>query len=768
MRKLLCAACGYGGALLLAHYLLPLDYALWAAAVCAALAGVGFFLRGDLRRRAVIGLLSAALGFCWYFGYQKLFVAPAEDFVDETRTVKVRVCDYASVYDDYASVELRCVDDTVPHVRMLVYDYASGMGELRPGDLAEMPMKLLSAGQYYREESDHYLAEGVLLRGYLKGEYRVTGRAALAWLYFPQEIAHTLKTQVTECFPGDVAPLMKALLTGDRREYYEDDDLYSAMKTAGFSHIIAVSGMHVAFLIGAVSLLTGRRRRRTALIGIPLIVIFMAMIGFTPSVTRAGIMQILLLTAPLLRRENDPPTSLSAAGLILLLVNPIAIASMSLQLSFAAVTGLLLISPKIYDGLTLDARGRNRLPKGLPGRALRGICAAFAASVGALVFTSPISALYFGFVPLYGILSNLLCLWAMSLAFLLGYPACLLGLLWKPLGSALGWLTGWLPRYVIFVVKHISGLPMAAVFTQANLGGWWLASVYAVFFGAWLLRGKEKYRPIYPLCASLFMLALISYLPDRDLSGSMEFSAIDVGQGQCLAALTEHGTVLIDCGSTGSVENAGDAAADFLLSCGRKSVDLLVLTHFHADHANGVKRLMSRVDVERLAYPTDCEESAYMDEILLRCEEHGTELYPISENTDMTVDDLTLRLYAPLGSEDINEHCLLIRGDCGDYEFLVTGDAGSGVERLLTSFYELGDMELLVVGHHGSRYSTCDTLLDDITPETAIISVGESNSYGHPTDEVLERLAERNIEIYRTDLDGTITITVGEDNGKEG
>ena len=157
-----------------------------------------------------------------------------------------------------------------------------------------------------------------------------------------------------------------------------------------------------------------------------------------------------------------------------------------------------------------------------------------------------------------------------------------------------------------------------------------------------------------------------------------------------------------------------------------------------------------------------------MTEILALCGDNGTECFPITANTTVSVDGLELRLYAPMGSDDVNEHGLLIRGDYGDFDFLVTGDAGSGVERLLSSAYKLGDMELLVVGHHGSRSSTCAELLDRITPEAAVISVGANNAYGHPSEEVLARLEERNIDVYRTDLDGTVTITVGEKYGEEG
>ena len=760
MRVLLLIACGYAAALLLAQYLLPQTAWLPAALLSLfLLLPAALWRRG--RRACFLLLISAAVGFLWFWGYTKLCVEPPERFVGQERTVSVRVTDYPEVYDDYTRVAVRSVDGELPHVRMLIYDYDAGMGELRPGDLADVELKLTSAGMRYGEESDDYYADGILLRGYRKGNYRVTGRAALWWVYAPKTLARGIQKLALQCFPEDVAPLMKALLTGNKREYYDDEATSAAMQTAGFSHIVAVSGMHVAFLITALGLITANKRR-TAILGLPLLVVFMAMIGFTPSVTRAGIMQGMLLLAPLFRRENDPPTALSAAGLLLLLINPRAIAGAGFQLSFAAMAGLLLCSDHVY-GWLLPEKPEKSHRRTIWSAVRKGICGIAAASVGAMLFTTPIAAWRFGYVPLYSIFTNLLCLWAMSLAFMLGYPVCLLGLLRPTWGAAAGWLVGWLPRYTVFVVRHIARIPYAALFMSSAAARWWLLSVYALFGAAYFLRRKGKpFRPLPPLIASLAGLVLVLWLGAPHLPGAIELAAIDVGQGQSFAALTKNASVLIDCGSIGSETNAGDEAAAYLYSYGRRRVDLLVLTHFHADHANGVLRLMRRAEVARLAYPTDCEKNEYMDQILAFCESEGVELLPISVNTTVTVDGLELALFAPLGQDDVNEHGLLIRGDWGDFEFLVTGDAGAEVERLLCAKTDLGDMELLVVGHHGSRYSTCSELLEDITPEVAFISVGANNGYGHPTNEVLERLAEHGVTVYRTDQDGTISLSLGE------
>lgn len=772
-RTLLWLTAGYLLALILSRWLLPSFVLPWiAAAPLAGLIAVWLLRqrggRSDRSGRAAAlaallppALLGAAAGFVWFWGYGALRVAPAEAFAGQERTVTAEVLRYAQLRDGYSSIRVRSADGLVPHVSMLVYDYSGdALASLRPGDRVELPLRLLSAAKRSGEDSDWYLSDRILLRGYLNGSVRVTGKSPWTFLYAPLAVGEAIKKQALTCFPADVAGLMKALLTGDRTELYQDDALYTAMRTAGFTHIIAVSGMHVGFLVTLLRLLT-RRRRITCFVGVPLVLAFLAMAGFTPSVVRAGIMQILLLAAPLAGREDDPPTALAAAGLLILLANPLAVASLSFQLSFAAMAGLITVSPRMFDALAYDSRGRYRLPRSVPGKALHWICASLASSVGAAVFTTPLSALWFGCVPLYGIVTNLLCLWAMSAAFFLGYGVCLLGALWQPLGIAAGWAAGWLPRYAAFTVRHIARWPMASIYTAGNLGGWWLIFVYVLFPVSYALRGGERWRPVIPVCCALTGLAALSFTLRSALPGTLAVTALDVGQGQCLAAETENGAVLIDCGG-GLGVSAGDAAADHLLRAGRDRVDLLILTHFHDDHVGGTERLMHRLEVARLAIPAEYAENDYSAGILELCRETGTQVFEIDRDTLFWVDGLELTVFAPLGEGSVNDAGLLIFGDYGDFEFLVTGDAGAAVERTLTEHRDLGDIELLVAGHHGSAGSTTDTLLDAVTPDTVFISVGAGNRYGHPAAEVLERLEERHIRVYRTDRDGTVSLTVGD------
>lgn len=758
MRKLLAVAAGYTAALALAHYLLPLDWLIPASVISLALAALCLpFRRRSAGLCAVVVLLSSCFGFGWTRAHFELFVSPAAALSGRTMTVRAIALDYTRVYGGYyVSNELLLCQDGLPRARLLAYDRADEPAEFAPGDMVEAEVEFISAFERYGSETDYYPSRGVYIRASMLGHREITGRWSGRFLLFPRTMAKAVRDQAISRFPADVAPLAQALITGEKSQLSLDVRTSSAIKIAGLSHVIVVSGMHLAFLLGALRLVTGRRRAAAAA-GVPLIVVFMAMAGFSPSVVRAGIMQILLLLAPLLRRENDPATSLSAAALLLLLTNPQAIGSFSLQLSFSAMAGIMLVSPRVYGWLLRSERAKE-------SRAARYLAGTAASTIGALCFTTPLTALYLGYVPLYSLLTNMLCMWVMSLCFTAGCIACVLGLIFEPAGTALAWVVAWPLRYVLTVVRFVARLPYAALYTRGNYVAWWLVFVYAVFTLTYLTKGKRPFRPVLPLCACVITLSAVTLLQMPPREQLLTVTALDVGQGQCIAVEQDGSVMLIDCGGLGAVENAGDTACAYLAAGGASAVDLLVLTHLHADHANGVETLLSRMDVKRLAMPGDADDAGYTDGIVSLCGELGTELFYITRDTSVRLGGLEATLFAPAGSAGANERGLIVLGRYGEFEFLVTGDAQVSTERILTRLYDLPDIELLVAGHHGSKYSTGTELLDECRPDTVFISVGY-NSYGHPDESVLERLAQYGCEVYRTDRDGNISITVDKSYG---
>lgn len=748
------AGFGFAAGTALSHYVLPASwlYIVSAAMLIPALF-CAVFLRGFRRRDGVAAFLFLALGMSWYSMYSGKFIDAAAQYADKTCTVTVRVDEYPYRDGDYASLNVTLAERGEPSLGIAVSDYSGTLPELRPGDLAEMELELMDAGERYGEATDVYAARGVHLRAYYVALHGVErdGRSAL---YFPQELMNAVRGSIVRVFPEDVQDIMLALLIGDTHGVYEDAELDNALSVTGVAHVVSVSGMHLGFLYSALSALLGRRR--AFFVGVPVLVLFTFMAGCSSAIVRACVMLVLSMLGTVLKRDYDPLAGLAMALLLLLAENPVSVASVSLQLSFASMLGLILITPRLN-------RWFNRRFRGVKGRA-KGICraawSAFSASLGATVFTSPVVAVIFGYVSLLSPLANLLTLWAVSLAFTLGFAAAALGLIYAPLGIACAWLAAWPARYFVWCISLLARIPYAAVYTADGGVVWWLLFTYAVFIAAIVMRRRRGLRLAVPALCSAAVLAAVLISSSLRTADERSVTVLDVGQGQSVALLSGESAVVVDCGGMGSWDDAGDVASEYLLGRGRYGIDALVLTHLHSDHADGAARLLTRVKVGTLYMPEGTDDSdGELAGILEAAARRGTEVVEISEDTAVSLPGLELSLTAPQDTGDENERGLVVRASIGEYDTVITGDVGAPTERLLAEEGKLPPSELLIAGHHGSRSSNSFELVSAVRPETVVVSVGY-NSYGHPTDEALVRLAVTGADIYRTDVNGDVTVTI--------
>ena len=214
-------------------------------------------------------------------------------------------------------------------------------------------------------------------------------------------------------------------------------------------------------------------------------------------------------------------------------------------------------------------------------------------------------------------------------------------------------------------------------------------------------------------------------------------------------------TVVVDCGGS-YADDAGEQLARRLLMQGKTQIDFLVLTHFDEDHVGGVPQLLSRMEVGTILAPDQTDDGGNRERILTAAEEAGVAVRFVRQDVTVEFPTGRLEIFAPVRESGDNDGISALMS-VEEYDILITGDMDARSEQLLAVRHGLHDIEVLVAGHHGSRYSTGSALLQTVTPEIVVISVGE-NSYGHPAPEVLARIEASGALALRTDEVGTIVI----------
>ena len=740
MRRLAIFATAFAVAAALYVWLLPSSAALIGGAVLAAL-GIGLcFLRTDPAKRIRICAFGLAAGLLWSWGYETIKIKPLRSFCGEDISVSAEISGYPEKTRFGCRTEARLGGG-----RAMVYLDKNGM-DLLPGDRITMKAEVADVSKGSGDDDSlYYQSKNISLLIFQNDEPTVVKAGKIPFRYAPVSWAKAVKGRIDVLFPEDTAGFVKGLLTGDKTDL--SYHVRNQLSVTGISHAFAVSGMHVSLIAGAI-LFLARRRRLAAGICIPAMFLFAAMLGFSPSVTRAVIMNTVLLLAPLCKKENDPPTTLSFALLVILLGNPWAIANISLQLSFAAMAGIFLFTPRIYNRML---SWRKKEGHWLITRIYRAFAASLSASLGALSLTTPIAAACFGTVSLIGPLTNLLLLWLISVIFVLSIGTLLAGL-YLPLGKIMALGLSWLIRLVLWAVKQLARIPFASVYTESPYVIAWLVCAYGMF--ALFLLMKNRRRVAHLLCAVVACLLCAVGFTMLD-TPKASFTLMDVGEGQTILISQGNFTAMVDCGGDRG-ESCGEMAARKLLMKGHSHLDALILTHYDSDHTCGLEQLADRVQIDHLLLPDISDDRGRRRGVEACAAEEGMEITYVTEDFSLEGEDLRIQLYAPVCSTEDNDGlCALM--SLGDCDILVTGDMNSQAEKELLRSHHLPDIDVLVAGHHGSKYSTCAELLEQTQPEAVLISVGKT-SYGHPAPEVLERIAAAGARVYRTDLNGEITI----------
>ena len=727
-------ACGLCAYLLPVTWILPAvtGVLLFQAAALAAIRTRKFF------RIPAMLCFGCVVGFCWFLLFCGKYLAVPVSLDGEKIQMTVTATDY-SYETDYGIA----VDGTVilEEKSYQVRVYLDKMDPLVPGDQVTARFRCRATTSDSSEGGTYHSGKGIFLLLYQQSDAIRTHSDELPRLTFAAELRQKLKNVLREIMPEDTFAFAKALLLGDTTDlpYETDTDL----KISGIRHVVAVSGLHISILFALISAVTFRKRYLTLVVAVPVLALFAAVAGFTPSVVRACIMSGLMLLSALLDKEYDGPTALSFAVLAMLLVNPLAITSVSLQLSAASVGGILLFREKIHNWL-MDFFGdlqKSKWKKRIAG----WFCTSVSVSLSAMALTTPLCGIYFGMVSLVGVVTNLLTLWVISLIFYGLILVCVLGLFWNGAAIVVGCITSVLIRYVLAVSRTMADVPFSAIYCNSIYVVLWLVFVY-LLLAVFLLQKKKQPRIL--ICCAVIGLCLCLLLSWAEpMQDNCRMTVLDVGQGQSILLQTEGRTFLIDCGGD-QEDDTADLIAGTLLSQGIDRLDGIILTHYDYDHAGAIDNLLTRIQTDLLLVADTADAKRYPQLV-------GKVCY-VNDTLEIALEKSHITVFGPIYSGSSNENSLCVLFESENCAILITGDRSAFGERMLMRKTQLPDVDVLIAGHHGSKNSTSEELLQAVTPETVIISAGEGNRYGHPHDELLERLEQHGYAVYRTDLHGTI------------
>lgn len=737
MRKLMWFAVGFGCACAVCAYFPN----WWALPPMAGVLALGLCRWSGSRRLfygALCVALGCALGTAHFLLFDTLHLSAAKQADTQKLRAVITAHDYSFAREGGVAGDGKVeLEGKTYRVRYYLYEDT----QIAPGDTLTGTFSFRLTTPDASKGATYHSGSGIFLLAYAGGDVTVARADSVPWQDYPSLLRKALSDQINALFPPDTAPFACGILLGDDSQLdYRTD---TALSVSGVRHIVAVSGLHVSILCALLMALTLRRRTLACLLGLPLLALFAAVAGFTPSVVRACISSALMLIAALCMREFDAPTALAASAVIMLAYNPWVITSVSFQLSVGSVSGILLFCEKINDWLTerLIRKKYGRVRK----RILAAFCASVAMSLSAVSISTPLVAWHFGVVSLVSVLSNLLVVWAITFIFAGILAACALGAVWLPAGSALAGIVSWLIRYVAGTARMLASFPLAAVYTCSAFIAAWLVAVYAMLAVFAIRRIK---RPgLFASCAALALCValLLSWL--TPLADTYSVTVLDVGQGQCILLQSKGRVYMVDCGGDYDAA-AADTAAQTLMSQGIFRLDGLILTHFDRDHIGGAEYLLQRIPADSIFLPQGWEG---------RFSPQGA-VIPVVRDMHLSAGSAEIWLYAgdPSASDNDSGICVLYHTEKCD--ILITGDLSESGERALLERASLPHLTLLVAGHHGAKTSTSVRLLEATQPDCVAISVGANNAYGHPSDELLQRLAAFGCEILRTDTQGTIRI----------
>jgi len=591
------------------------------------------------------------------------------------------------------------------------------------------------------------------------------------WLF--SQVIYPIKSYLSEYLDNSAddvtANFLKGFILGDREQI--DPKIIDALSKTGVSHILAVSGLHVGFILLIFWIIFNLLRIPQSCIRclvIIALILYACVTDLKPPVVRATIMACIFILGPLLQKRSDPFNSLAIAGLAILLFNPADLFEVGFQLSFSAVFSIIYFYPIFVKRIQAIKKFQPFYKKA----PIRYVIDLLILSISVQLGTLPLIIFYFGLIPILAIFLNLIIIPAVGLILGLAFASFIFNLFWATLAELYVLVNVYLIHTLVQFVQVVSELP-GAYFSVLQPDIVWISISYLALI--LIVHVDRKKRHKFSLILILLIVNFAIWKSAVSSAPVLKVIFFDVGQGDAALISFPHGEhLLIDGGLRNYQYDTGEKViAPYLKRHGIERLDQIVVTHAHADHIGGVPYLLKHFEIGRVL-----DNGCWDDSKLYQQYRHLIDSLQIPHQIIRAGDQLNdipgidVLFYHPStyfleNQKDEqsyeNNSSVVVKVIYGKTNFIFTGDIERGVENHLWRYHDLLKSDVLKIPHHGSITSSSPEFLNYVRPQYAVISVGEFNRFNQPSDVILNRLRQFETKTIRTDRNGAV---IFESNGE--
>lgn len=574
------------------------------------------------------------------------------------------------------------------------------------------------------------------------------------------KIREKLKQNIQELLTKETYALGIGILIGDNSRINEK--IVEDFKNSNLSHMLAVSGAHINYVVLTVSILFTKKRagiKAQRVVTIMMMLFFMELTQMTSSVVRAGISCIIYMLASLLYRKADVINAMAISTLLILLNNPFKLFDIGFQLSYAGTLGIILFCNLINIPI------KNKLLKYLKDSII--------ISISANIFIIPIMMYQFHTISLTFILSNLLAGPLLGISIILEIIVLLISFMSINIAAIPAKVLNILLILIINIANWFSNIEISKIYVITPK----IISIVAYYLICAAIILKQKNRKIIVIIMLTVLIINLFPTPKK-----LRINFIDVGQGDSTLIRTEtNKVILIDSGgstASSSFDVGNKVLLPYLLDRRIKKIDFIIVSHFDADHCQAFETVIDNINVRKVVV---CKQSMITQEylnIINKCKKKNIKIIVVERGDKLKIDKRAEfeilhpgERFLDDGKGGLNANAIVCKmnyklNNGKIFSILFTGDIEVEAEKELEQVYgKKLKADILKIAHHGSKTSSREEFIKLVSPKIALIGVGENNKFGHPADITLERLEKENVKVYRTDQMGEVSITMNK-NGE--